>query len=400
MYGLVLEGGGAKGAYHVGAYKALKELGVEIGGIAGTSIGALNGAIMIQGDLEKLENIWVNTKSSDLFNIDEKTLSNLKNFNLQEINLPYLFNLSKDILINKGLDTSKIRSLLKEYIDEDVIRKSKLDFGIVTVNLTDMKPMELLKEDIPEGKLVDYLLASANLPTFKQEMVDGKKFLDGGFHDNLPIGVLVKKGYTDFIAVRTFGIGIVKKLKNKKLNIIYIQPVEQLGGLLDFNKEQSEKDMLLGYYDTMKAFKRLKGYRYYCQPYDGDFIKFMVDFVLDRSDKIEDLGKILGYEGISTERMLFEKIMPRIENILDMKGNFDYQDIILRLVEQIAEKYKDIEQFKIYKAEEFILIVIEKFLANPLHYNKSLPEFIKHNKFLSLAVKESIINEVFSKMFL
>jgi NTE family protein len=107
MYGLVLEGGGAKGAYHVGAYKALKELGVEIGGIAGTSIGALNGAILIQGDLEKLEDIWINTKSSDLFNIDEKAITNLKTFNLQEINLPYLLNVSKEILSNRGLDTSE-----------------------------------------------------------------------------------------------------------------------------------------------------------------------------------------------------------------------------------------------------------------------------------------------------
>ncbi len=400
MYGLVLEGGGAKGAYHVGAYKALKELGVEIGGIAGTSIGALNGAILIQGDLEKLEDIWINTKSSDLFNIDEKAITNLKTFNLQEINLPYLLNVSKEILSNRGLDTSKIRALLEEYIDEDVIRKSKLDFGIVTVNLTDLKPMELLLEDIPEGKLIDYLLASANLPAFKQETYDGKKFLDGGFHDNLPIGVLVKKGYTDFIAVRTFGIGIVKKPKNKKLNITYIQPVEQLGGLLDFNKEQSERDMLLGYYDTMKAFKKLRGYKYYCEPYVGDFLQFMVDFVLDRSDKIEKLGKILGYEGTPTDRMLFEKIMPRLENILDMKGTNDYQDIVIRIVEQIAEKYNDIEKFKIYKTEEFIKIVIEKVMSKPLEYNKSLPDFIKHNKLLSLAVKDSLINEVFTEMFL
>ena len=58
MYGLVLEGGGAKGAYHVGAYKAIRELNIEIGGIAGTSIGAINGAMMVQGDYELLEKVW------------------------------------------------------------------------------------------------------------------------------------------------------------------------------------------------------------------------------------------------------------------------------------------------------------------------------------------------------
>ena len=90
MYGLVLEGGGAKGAYHVGAYKALKELNIEIGGIAGTSIGAINGAMMVQDDYDLLERIWFNVNSHELFDIDEKAIADLKNLNLHEINFSYL----------------------------------------------------------------------------------------------------------------------------------------------------------------------------------------------------------------------------------------------------------------------------------------------------------------------
>ena len=52
MKGLVLEGGGTKGAYQIGAYKALRDLGIEFQGVAGTSIGALNGAYIIQNDIE------------------------------------------------------------------------------------------------------------------------------------------------------------------------------------------------------------------------------------------------------------------------------------------------------------------------------------------------------------
>lgn len=52
-YGLVLEGGGAKGAYQIGAWKALKEAGVKIKGIAGTSVGALNGALICMGDMRQ-----------------------------------------------------------------------------------------------------------------------------------------------------------------------------------------------------------------------------------------------------------------------------------------------------------------------------------------------------------
>ncbi|WP_326908322.1 patatin-like phospholipase family protein [Sedimentibacter sp. MB31-C6] len=403
MYGLVLEGGGARGAYHVGAYKALKELNIEIGGISGTSIGALNGALMVQGDDKILEDIWYKTNSSDLFDIDESAIINLKTFNLQEINLPYLLNISKEILNNRGLDTSKIRALLETYINEDKIRISDKDFGIVTYNLTDKKPMELLKEEIPYGRLIDFLIASANLPAFKIEEMDGKKYLDGGFYDNLPIGVLAKKGYTDFIAVRTLAIGIVKKVKLKNIKVTYIQPVESLGGVigaLDFNRERSEEFINLGYYDTMKVFKKLKGYKYYCYPYKGNFIEFMSEFIILKKGRIRNIGIILGYEDLPVERMLFEKIMPRLENILEMKENNDYQDIIIRLVEQIADKYEDIERFKIYNMLEFLNLVVCKFKECPLKYTKNVPAFIKHNKILSLAVKESLIIEIFAKLFI
>lgn len=57
-YGLVLEGGGAKGAYQIGAWKAMREAGVKIKGIAGTSVGALNGALICMDDLTNAEKVW------------------------------------------------------------------------------------------------------------------------------------------------------------------------------------------------------------------------------------------------------------------------------------------------------------------------------------------------------
>ena len=59
-YALCLEGGGAKGAYQIGAWRALKEAGVRINAVAGTSVGALNGALICMGDLETAEDIWKN----------------------------------------------------------------------------------------------------------------------------------------------------------------------------------------------------------------------------------------------------------------------------------------------------------------------------------------------------
>ncbi len=403
MYGLVLEGGGAKGAYHVGAFKALKELGIEIGGIAGSSIGAINGAMMVQGNYELLEKVWYSLNSYELFDIDEKAIVDLKNFNLQEINFSYLLHQSKEILNNRGLDTSRIRELFDTYIDEDKVRDSDMDFGIVTVDLTDKKPVELFKEDIPRGKMNDFLIASANLPAFKIEEMDGKKYLDGGFYNNLPIELLAKKGYRDIIAVRTMAMGVVRRVRDKNIRITYIQPAEgSLGGMfggLDFNRERADELMKLGYYDTMKVFKKLKGFKYYCIPYEGNFIELMTDYFVKNRDKIESVAGILGFGDFSTDRVLFEKIMPRLENILDMKGRADYEDICIRLTERIAEKLK-IERYKIYTTMDFLDMTIEILRKNPIKFTKNVPAFIKHNKILSLAVKEDLIVEIFSEMFL
>ncbi len=403
MYGLVLEGGGAKGAYHVGAFKALRELGIEIGGIAGTSIGAINGAMMVQGDYDLLEKVWYSINSYELFDLDEKAIVDLKNFNLQEINFSYLLHQSKEILNNRGLDTSKIRELFDTYIDEEKIRCAHIDFGIVTVDLTDKKPLELYMEDIPRGKLIDFLIASANLPAFRIEEVDGKKYLDGGFYNNLPIGLLYKKGYRDIIAVRTMAVGVVRKVKEKDARITYIQPADgSLGsmlGSLDFNREKADQLIKLGYYDTMKVFKKLKGFRYYCTAYEGDFIKLLIDYLLENRDNVESVARILGFEDISMDRVVFEKIMPRLESILDMKGRADYEDICIRLTERIAEKL-NIERFKIYTTLEFIKLTVEAFRSNPIEFTKNVPAFIKHNKILSLAVNDDLIVEIFTELFM
>ena len=70
-YALALEGGGAKGAYQIGAWKALREAGVKIDAVAGTSVGALNGSLIVMGDLEKAENIWENIRYSQVMDVDD-----------------------------------------------------------------------------------------------------------------------------------------------------------------------------------------------------------------------------------------------------------------------------------------------------------------------------------------
>ena len=70
-FGLVLEGGGGRGAYQIGACKAIKEMGLEISMVAGTSVGALNGAMVVQGDIDAAYDIWHELRPDRVIRLDD-----------------------------------------------------------------------------------------------------------------------------------------------------------------------------------------------------------------------------------------------------------------------------------------------------------------------------------------
>ena len=84
-YGIVLEGGGAKGSYQIGAWKALREAGIKIKGIAGTSVGALNGALICMDALEQAEALWENIRYSQVMDIDDMVMESIRKKDLKTI---------------------------------------------------------------------------------------------------------------------------------------------------------------------------------------------------------------------------------------------------------------------------------------------------------------------------
>ena len=257
-YGLALGGGGTKGAYHMGVWKALKKMGIEVSCICGTSIGSINGAAIAQGDAEKTFRLWETITAEKIVSTDglANVGSNLFEMKTMPSVMSYIYK-------NNGLDTEPLRNLLNDLIDEEKLRKSSVDFGLVTFSLNEREAVELFKEDIPKGELIDYLMASAAMPGLKQAVIDDKKYLDGGFADNIPANMLIKKGITDIITVDVGGVGIVKELSESGINRINIKCSEKIIGLLDFDPKSVEKAVKLGYFDTLKAFSRVEG-KYYC----------------------------------------------------------------------------------------------------------------------------------------
>ncbi|MBU5293489.1 patatin-like phospholipase family protein [Anaerosalibacter bizertensis] len=397
MYGLVLEGGGAKGAYHIGAYKAIKDMNIEIGGVAGTSVGALNGAAIAQDDFEKAYELWYNMCYSKVMNADDIEMKKLKKGKLTKEDIKSLSERIKGVINEKGIDVTPLKDLLFELIDEDKIRNSGKDFGIVTVSLTDLKPLELYIEDIPEGKLVEYLLASAYFPAFKKEKINGKMYIDGGIYNNLPINLLSNKGYKDIIAIRTHGPGRLKKNDNSGLNIIYISPNDDLGKTLDFDGEVARKNLKLGYYDGLKALKGLKGYKYYIESKkDEDY--FIDIFLNTEENKIIEIGEILGIEDIPYRRALFEYIIPRISDVLGLKKENTYEEIVISFLEELAIIY-NIERFKVYDYDYFLNIVKKEHRNIELEEKNIFHKIVNKVDFLSVFNREDIIKKVADIIF-
>lgn len=171
-YGLVLDGGGARGAYQIGAWTALAEAGMKFSAVAGTSVGALNGALICMGSVENAQKVWAEMKFSRVMDVDDEWMRHL--FSKEGKFTEMLAELWKK-LSDGGVDVTPLRNLIHEMIDEEKIRHSGKEFCLLTFSVTDMKELDLSLEDIPEGTLEDFLLASAYLLGFKNEKLQGKR---------------------------------------------------------------------------------------------------------------------------------------------------------------------------------------------------------------------------------
>ena len=247
--GIVLSGGGAKGAYQLGFWKAIRKMKIKYDIVTGTSVGALNGALMVQNSYYKTNKVWKNMSPEMVLG---KEVIGLSKYELIKKYSKQLF--------KGGLEIIALENLLKKNVNLKKIYSSKIDFGIVTVKSSKLKPFELTKSQIPKEKFIDYIIASAScFPAFKKKKIDNENYIDGGFYDNLPINLAIKMGSDTIIAVDLNEIGINKKVNNSKIPIKYITLKNNTGLFLDFNKIMSKNLINYGYNDTMKAFNKLEG---------------------------------------------------------------------------------------------------------------------------------------------
>ena len=342
-YAIALEGGGAKGAYQVGVWQALREAGIKIKAVAGTSVGALNGAMMCMDNFELALDIWRNMRLSRVVAVNEANEEELRKLVAGEAefgDMHELFTQAKDILKNRGLDIAPLRQMVDRLADEEKIKNSPVEFFITTVSLTDRKVMDVKLNGLGHDEICNMLIASAYHPTFRQEKLGGKHYADGGLVDNLPIYPLVKNGYKDIIAVRIPGLGAERRFKLPKgVNLSYIDTSKDLGGVLNFDKTQSERNLKIGYYDAQRLLYGLCGKDYY------------IDRTMTEQQALDFLTKRSLSEGMSL-RKLYEKELPKLSKKLGSEKD-DYYQLFIAALEAMAEE-KGIEKLAVYTDEELI----------------------------------------------
>ena len=257
---LVLGGGGAKGAYEVGAIAALDELGIKAGSVFGTSVGALHAAMYAQGSMDAAAALWDNIRLSDV--VSEESLAiadDAENiFDHPEKLLEFITRYAQ----KKGVDVSPLMDILHKLIDEDKIRRSGVHLGIVTTRFPSLAMVEKRLEDMETGSLIDWLMASAScFPIFPMKQVGGDRYIDGGFCDNTPVEMAVRSGARDIVAI-DIGKHRSHTQYDRRPNITYIRTSQPLGGLLTLDSALSARNRILGYNDVMRAFGRMRGVSY------------------------------------------------------------------------------------------------------------------------------------------
>lgn len=385
MKALVLSGGGSKGSYQVGVWKALRELNIKFDIVTGTSVGALNGAMIVQNDYRKAVSIWKKINLKVLFG--EDAIESTNNFEIYKM-------YSKHFLKYGGMNVRDLEKLIRKSLNLRRFYNSKINYGLTAYNLTSKEAIELQKKDIERSQLDDYLMASAScFPAFKKKDIEGEKHIDGGYHDNLPINLALDMGADEIIAVDLNAPGL-KKSPKKKVKITYIKPRNKLTNFLNFYEKGTESNMKFGYNDTMKNFGKFEGNKY-------TFRKNQLEKnrLLYQETYLHVLNKILKYKKVIKS---FEELINTSITIESETKDEIFEKLMLKIMESTAQSFK-LDETRVYTHHSFnklLQIELKKYLKDEIETNEpckkkeiELYKLIKESEYQELR-KQALLNPI------
>lgn len=282
---MVLCGGGGRGAYQIGVWKAMNELGYtsRVAAVSGTSVGALNAALFVSKTAEQAEEIWCNIHTKDLMDFSEIISSAIRMIakfryrtsDAYEAAYEALEDMVNHIIKEKGIfSRDGLRRLIKSNDICSNVMKSEIpvfacykSMKYITVNRKVI--FKDMRECRDEDEVIDDLFASSCLPIiFKSGEIDGDMMFDGGFLGiNTPIEPLYEIGLRKFIVI---GLEPEKIFMGNKhysdAEFIYIKPSDNIylgkpripvisDGLIDFDGKHAAERIQLGYNEGLSQLQ-------------------------------------------------------------------------------------------------------------------------------------------------
>lgn len=261
--GLILSGGGARGAYQIGVWEGLKDLGLEqrLHTLAGVSIGAINAAVLIQewnkGPESAIE-MWRQMLPGEVFKAVPDNLKNLEWKDYLELGLDSLKNFK--VRVDPFIDR------LFEHTSEELIREAPHEYVLAAWNVNKLRTDAFSLPQIPEGKLAEYILASASFPAFGSYKINGTSYLDGGIGNNLPLDLALDNDAValalaidvgSFVRYTPSQLRIEKKYKEQTL---IIRPSRSIPSPVNFSRSAVQVMLEVGYEDGQKHRDKVKSF--------------------------------------------------------------------------------------------------------------------------------------------
>ncbi len=352
---IVCSGGGAKGGYQIGAWKALRELDFTPDIVTGTSVGAMNGALIAADMYEEALEIW-NTMGM------ERVFAPFDAGETDEISdiISFSFRFLRQSVLHGGANSKPLETLIRNMTDEKRLRSSPVRYGLVTTRYPRVKPVELFIDEISPGMVADYIIASAAaFPVMKSHKIGEETFIDGGYSDNMPVKMAIRGGATEVVAVNIGAMpSSATQGDNIKVHYIYAKrPLnDKFGGIFMFDKDLAKRNFQQGYLDVYKTFGLLDGHYYSFERYET---YKTVPFERACRQKFEQ--SFCALPGVS---MLEKRARSRVINFLRSYDDrpFEFNSNILHCAEAAAELF-EISALEIYTLESFAREITDKISA-------------------------------------
>lgn len=268
--GLVLCGGGAKGAYQVGVIRVLEEFGLldDIQAVSGASIGGINGALLLQYTPEEIEDFWLRCPWSSVFSVSKENMKRMNqvidSMNQRQLS-PFfgMMNLA-GIANTVGLPLKRtgFEKAFHYYLNPRLIQSSDIDLYISCGRMRTTERHFFRLNELSSREMKDALLATtAVLGLYEPVKIGGSYYVDPMKYERVPLRPLLETDCETIIIVYLDARSRLNQRLIEGKRLIEIFPTRELGngiyGAFDFRPSVLKYYMELGSEDAYRVLYRV-----------------------------------------------------------------------------------------------------------------------------------------------